>query len=541
MKSLSQKGAFMLTELAHYTLLFAAALVGWQTILLMPTLWGKGSAVAVRLGFRGQVFTVGALFFSFAILAYAFAVRDFSVAVVFENFDTRAPLSAILPALLASREGYFFAWIVTLALAGLAGFSKNSLGTYQERGRYLFVFDAVTLFLILLMTGTADPFDRIADPPLEGLGLKPIARWFPLAADRLCLFAVYALLSTAAVRSLCRLSKKADFALPAVRLVQTALIFGAAAAVCEIAAHAGRPEDGAFFGWLPNAVLETAVVFITAGQLLLLYFNAASGVFGKASLFYGLTGLTFLSASFFGTEYQVFTLSAEEIYFPNPLTAAYGTLGLMCVYLFSLTPLKGRIGGEPGFAPTSRESLISFAAASCLACGISIGLTALIPAAFMFAPDMPLRLLPDMVVKVIVFYSFLTAFFLSAAFLRKPVSGGWTRLRPVRIFALWAVAGLLFAAGGGQRAKTLLYGLPALCFLTIVLNFIPFRAPAGFRDVLPALRRIPLFFYGLLLLAAAVGGIAVFCEDPRATSRFLALFAVGAGLTTVGIAPRKGE
>lgn len=529
----------MLTELAHYALLFAAALVGLQTILLTPTLWGKGSAVAVRLGFRGQIFAVSVMFVAFAILAYDFAVRDFSVAVVFENFDTRAPLVSVLPALLMSREGYFFVWILTVTLAGLAGFSKITLGTYQERGRYLFIFDAVTSFLLFLMIGTADPFERIVDPPLEGLGLKPVAAWFPFAADRLCLFAVYALLSTAAVRSLCRLSKKADFALPAIRLVQTALVFAVAAAACEFAAHALRPEDGAFFGWLPNAVLETAVVFVTAGQLLLLYFNAFSGVFGKAALIYGLTALTLLSASFFGTEYQVFTLSAEEIYFPNPLTAAYGVLGLICVYLFSLTPLKMRIGREPGFALLSRESLISFAAASCLACGISIGLTALIPAAFMFAPDMPLRLLPDMVVKVILFYTFLATFFLSAAFLRKPVSGGWTRLYPVRILLPWTAAGLCFVLFAKETERSLLYEIPVLCCLTIVLNFMPFRTPKDLRSAFSALRRIPFFFYGLILLLAAIGGLIAFRKDLHLTMKALAIAGTGLILMTMGLASEK--
>ena len=82
----------MLIELAHYTIIFAVTAVGLQTLLLAPTLWSGGSAIAIKLGFRGACFTTALQIFSFLILLKCFAVHDFSLAVVFENFDSQSSL-----------------------------------------------------------------------------------------------------------------------------------------------------------------------------------------------------------------------------------------------------------------------------------------------------------------------------------------------------------------------------------------------------------------------------------------------------------------
>ena len=80
----------MLIELAHYTIIFALTAVGLQTFLLTPTLWSSGSAVAIKLGFRGACFTSALLLFAFFVLLYSFAVHDFSLVVIFETFDSQS-------------------------------------------------------------------------------------------------------------------------------------------------------------------------------------------------------------------------------------------------------------------------------------------------------------------------------------------------------------------------------------------------------------------------------------------------------------------
>ena len=101
----------MLIELARYTFLFALTAVGLQTFLLCPTLWSGGSAITIKLGFRGACFTTALLLFTFFILLYCFVVHDFSLAVVFENFDSQSSLFYAFQAFCASREGFFFTFI----------------------------------------------------------------------------------------------------------------------------------------------------------------------------------------------------------------------------------------------------------------------------------------------------------------------------------------------------------------------------------------------------------------------------------------------
>ena len=57
----------MLIELAHYTIIFALTAVGLQALLLAPTLWSGGSAVAIRLGFRGAFGAADVRFFCSAV------------------------------------------------------------------------------------------------------------------------------------------------------------------------------------------------------------------------------------------------------------------------------------------------------------------------------------------------------------------------------------------------------------------------------------------------------------------------------------------
>ena len=64
----------MLIELARYTMLFALTAVGLQTVLLAPTLWSGGSAVAIKLGFRQACFSAALTFFSFCVLRGAVRV-----------------------------------------------------------------------------------------------------------------------------------------------------------------------------------------------------------------------------------------------------------------------------------------------------------------------------------------------------------------------------------------------------------------------------------------------------------------------------------
>ncbi len=491
----------MFIELAHYTLLFAAAALGLQTALLMPTLWSKGSAVAIKLGFRGLLFGVCLLLGSFAVLAAGYAARDFSVAVVFENFSSQTPLNLLFPAILAAREGYFFAFLTVLGLCALMNFSKTDLPTYQERGRYLFACGGLLFLMTVLMTATANPFIRIENPPLEGLGLKAEAANLPLTLKRAALFFAFGILTTGWVKAVCMTSKARPFVAPLIRATQTALMLMLTAGGLEFANRLISADKAGFFGWLPAASLETAAVVLAAGQLLLLYFAKLSGVFTRWIVFFGMALTGFLAADFFAAEYRLFSLNASDVYFPNPVTAACGLFGLLSFLLFFAAALSGKSEQDAAFSLFSRESFVGLAAAACLSAGLSIGLIALLPALFMFVPDLPLRLLPDLLRRIFTVHLFLFSVFVGIAFLRKSVQKGWILLSAKGAASFWGAVGILTLCLPPEKRRAVLYCLPALFLLRTALKPFCFHTIDSFAQMGQAVKKTPLFYYGLLLCA----------------------------------------
>ena len=219
----------MLNELAHYTLIFAVTAMGLQAGVLAWTLWTNAGAVAIRLGVRGACFTAGLLTFAFAVLMRGYAAHDFSLAVVFETFDSQSGALYALPAFLSSREGFFFTFATVLAWAVVWGYSKRDLATYRERGAYLFAGACLVFFLTAVMLATADPFARIEEPPFEGVGFNPAWRPPHKTLEFLMLFAAYAVFAVSFVKTVCLSAKPDRFAAPVLRNVLTALACVAAA------------------------------------------------------------------------------------------------------------------------------------------------------------------------------------------------------------------------------------------------------------------------------------------------------------------------
>lgn len=518
-------GDKMFIELAHYTLLFATAVLGLQTALLMPTLWSKGAAVAIKLGFRGLVFGVCLLLASLAVLAAGYAARDFSVAIVFENFSSQTPLNLLFPAILAAREGYFFVFLAVLGLCALMNFSKTDLPTYQERGRYLFACGGILFLMTVLMIMTANPFIRIENPPLEGLGLKGDALNAPYTLKRVFLFFAFGVLTTGWVKAVCMASKARPFVAPQIRSTQTALMLMLAASGLEFINRLVSTDRSGFFGWLPAASLETAALVLAAGQLLMLYFAKLSTVFSRWIVAFGVALTFFLGADFFAAEYRLFALNTFDVYFPNPVTAVCGLFGLTSFLLFFMAALSGKAEKDAPFSLFSRESFVGLAAASCLSAGLSIGLIALLPALFMFVPDLPLRLLPDLLRRVFVVHLFLFAVFAGIAFLRKSVQKGWTLPSAKGFAAFWGTIGVFTLCLPPEKRAAVLYCLPALILLRTVLKLFRFRKIGGFAEMAQAVKKTPLFYYGLtlcavgfLILSAAFSTSLLFARESESSA-----------------------
>ena len=494
----------MLIELAHYTVLFALTLVGFQTLLLCPTLWAGGSAVPIKTGFRGTCFATALLLSAFAVLLFSFAVHDFSLAVVFENFDSRSGPLYVLQAFCSSREGLFFLFIIVFSFFFLTGFSKRDLATYQERGRYLFSGGCLIFALSVLMLTTADPFVRIKEPPFEGLGFNP--EWRPPYRVLFVLlsFSACADITFTFIKAVCMYSKGRRFVLPALRGSLSALIFLLCALNITLMTGFATSNNGAVWQWTPEQSLQISVLLLVSGQTILLFFCLRSNIFTNWILVFSFLSTALSNAGFLASEYRLFILAPSEVYFPNPVTALCAFIGLSCFLLFVCSVMLKKTFQEPAFSFLSRECFIGLATATLLAAGVSIGFLSLLPSLFMFLPDLPLRLLPALLTSTLLRTSLIFAVFLFIAFGRTSVAGGRVPSDKKSIVAFLSVCLVvicIYLYGVRNGRQIVFYSFPALLIFFSVIGKEPFRMPASITDCLRSLKSLTPFRYGIYFCA----------------------------------------
>lgn len=504
----------MWIELAHYILLFAMTAVGLQALILSPTLWSKGSALAIKLGFRAAAFSTTLLSTSFLIFLYCYYAKDFSLAVVFETFDSKTSAVYAFSAFCSSREGVFFLLIMLLSFFSLYGFKTHDLLTYQERGRYLFGTSAVIFFMLLLMVVTANPFVRINSPTLEGLGLAPSWNKPYKTVRVLCAFSAYAVLTTTYIKMISMSSKGWHFAYPAFINSIFALMLLLLSVSLEVSTRFIIAENSEIWLWTPTTVLQLSVLCITVGQILILYLCQTTRSFGNWAIFFSLCGLTLLSADFFAAEYGLFVLKPNEAYFPNPVIALCGTLGLLSFFLFFYSSVAGSLS-ENGFSFFSRESFVSLAATACLTFALCSGVLAFAPTLFLFQPDLPFRMLPNLI-KSMMFWHFIAfSILLSLAFRRLPVIKGW--VKPQKKLALWfwclcIVLVIPYVIQHPSEKHIFYWSFPALFLFWSVLDALNFSFkpfPTTPQELWKRLRNIRMQSYGFFLCSAGILSLSI--------------------------------
>ncbi len=494
----------MLIELSLYTVLFALTVVGLQTFLLCPTLWSGGSAVTIKLGFRGICFTTGLLAFSFLTLLSAFVFRDFSLAIVFESFDSQTSPFYAFQAFCSGREGFFFTFIVLFAVVFSSAFSKRDLATYQERGRYLFAGGFLISFLLALMLTTANPFIRIEEPPFEGIGFSQ--EWRPPYKILFTLFSfgANACLTVSFIKAVCMYSKGRQFVRPLLRMNLLSLIFLSCALGGELMTGFTTTGTGLLWQWVPSNSLLLAVLLLTAGQVVLLFFHLSAPVFTNWILCSSFLASVLSNAGFLATEYRLFSQSDSEAYFPNPVVALSALAGMACFYLFlNSVTLKKKIN-ESDFSLFSRESFAGLFFAALMGAAISIGVLSLLPALFMFLPDLPLRLFPALIKTTADGAIVAASVFLFIAFKRQSVTAGWEKIDPKSTAVFWIVFLLLAALcliGVPNGCRIVFYSLPSIFLLGSVVGGSPFKIPRTPEEAFRLLKTTSPFKHGIFLCA----------------------------------------
>ena len=498
----------MLTELAHYFFIFATAVFCLETLILAPSVWQKASAVAIKLGFRGFWFGGGLLFLSFCLLVRAYAVRDFSVAVVFETSAAAQSLWLIPAAILSSREGLFFVLILLFFLAFMRAYGQRQL-PYAERGRFLFSGACVLSFLLILCAFTAFPFVRIPDPALEGIPVRALWTVPYLSVKTFASLCAFALLTAAYLKFVCLSAKGAAAGTDA--LADAVGAAGLMLLSCALGACAGflGLDLPSVANWEASETLLTGALLLTAAFALCLYACAKTKAFSLWAIGFGTAACTAIAAVFFAREYSLFALKLNKAYFPNPVIAVCAAACILSLLLFFVFSFVRRLPKENGFALFSRETFIGFAAAACAVSGVELAFYSFLPVVLLFAPAALWRDFPDYFTAHTLIYSYLFAAFAAAAVSVGFTGGRRRKLRKKLLLCFGAgLAALFGSAALILKEKTfpaLAWTVPSAVICAAVLNALNFKiapVPVNARGVYDRLSRIRASSYGMFFLAA---------------------------------------
>ena len=163
----------MIVELGHYALILALLVSLLQGVLPLIGAhrrnwhWQSLARPTAILHFL-------LISLSFAALAYAFQVNDFSVLYVAEHSNTRLPTMYRFAAIWGGHEGSLLLWLELLALwtVSVALFSRQM--PLAMVARVISVLGLISTGFLLFVLTTSNPFERLFPAPMEGKDLNPL-------------------------------------------------------------------------------------------------------------------------------------------------------------------------------------------------------------------------------------------------------------------------------------------------------------------------------------------------------------------------------
>jgi cytochrome c-type biogenesis protein CcmF len=130
----------------------------------------------VTSGRRAIYCVAGLCLTAFALLEAAFLRSDFKFALVAEGSSTDTPTFYKITALWATQDGSLLLWATLLSLFSTAVLFLTRRSLRDIAPYATAVLGVVGAFFLLLMVGWENPFDTLASPPAEGVGLNPLLR-----------------------------------------------------------------------------------------------------------------------------------------------------------------------------------------------------------------------------------------------------------------------------------------------------------------------------------------------------------------------------
>ncbi len=163
----------MFAEFGLFCLILALLVSAAQATL---PFWGaaKSDAALMRFADHAAVATFALTMLAFLALTMCFVLSDFSVTLVTSHSEVAKPLLYKISGVWANHEGSMLLWVLILTLfsAAIAFFGDNLPASLKAR--VLGTQGLVALGFLAFLIFTSNPFERLANPPLDGNGINPI-------------------------------------------------------------------------------------------------------------------------------------------------------------------------------------------------------------------------------------------------------------------------------------------------------------------------------------------------------------------------------
>ena len=353
----------MVAEAGLAALWLAAALAALQLVAGgLCVHKGQGNEVFAALVRPAAILQALLTALAFAALLYVFAVTDLSVKLVAANSHSAKPMVFKLSGAWGNHEGSMLLWVTVMAAAGGAISllerrlpERTMLATLASQAFVGLGFYAFLLF-------SSNPFERLAQPAAEGMGLNPLLQDIGLAFHPPTLYLGYVGVSVAfsfAVGALLTRNVTPDFARAMRPWVLGAWIFltigitaGSYWAYYELGWGGwwfwDPVENASLMPWLAATALLHSVSVLAARDAL----RTWTVMLGVVAFSMSMVG-TFLVRSGVLTSVHAFAVDPERGSFILALLALY--IGSALV-LFGLR--AGTIAEGERFSLTSREGAL---------------------------------------------------------------------------------------------------------------------------------------------------------------------------------------
>ncbi|MDV7144166.1 heme lyase CcmF/NrfE family subunit [Tropicimonas sp. TH_r6] len=163
----------MIVELGHFAL--CLALIASLVQATVP-LWGTatGSPAAMKTADTAAQIQFFGTAAAFAALTWAFVVSDFSVMTVAANSHSSKPMIYKISGVWANHEGSMLLWVLMLSLFGVLISVFGGVIPVVMRATVLAVQAMIGIGFYLFILLTSNPFERLANAPIDGQGMNPL-------------------------------------------------------------------------------------------------------------------------------------------------------------------------------------------------------------------------------------------------------------------------------------------------------------------------------------------------------------------------------